>query len=78
MKPLFSPLELIVRIPVILLFFWIVIRCIVDFDNRFDSLLFLLLGAAAWENILFILHRLGWVDVTKDWKRNNEEDKPTS
>lgn len=67
MKTRFSFLELILRIPMILLMVFICIRCLIDLSHRWDTLLFILLGASGWESILFVLHRLKLLDVTKEW-----------
>lgn len=73
MKSKFSFTELLFRVPFILLFFWIIVRCVIDFDDRYDSLIILFLGATAWESILFILHRLKMINVTRYWDSLNEE-----
>lgn len=60
----FTPLELYVRLPITI--GGLITVGYLLWNNLWISLIFLV-GAATWENILFILHRLNIIDL-KSWK----------
>lgn len=73
MKKNFKLIELIGRIPFIILWLYVIFRCIIDLSGRGDTLLLMSLAAIAWESILFICVRLKLFNL-KSWEDKDHEN----
>ncbi len=74
-KSKFKTSELILRVPIILVGLWIIIKGIVD--SHYPELLIFVAGGAMWEYSMFFLYRFGIFNPNKHWNYKNEEDERT-
>lgn len=72
MKNRFKTIELVGRVPVLIIGLWL--ACKFLFNGQYVDLLIMLIGAASWEFFMFFLFRFNIINMNEMWTYNENDD----